>query len=124
MTNMADVARFGVAGLPIIPCERNSRRERYSSARTTTRFNAISWRANAASKAWQSFAHCLTPNHVHLILGPYREEALGEPLRRDRSLTLCARTGTDREGPLRVDSGPSPRPKKWGHGKLRRNNNV
>ncbi len=51
-----------------------------SSARTTTRFIAISWRANAASTARRSLAYCLTPNHVHLILLPDREEALGRAL--------------------------------------------
>jgi len=51
-----------------------------SSARTTTRFIAISWQANAASTVWRSLAYCLIPNHVHLILVPEREEALGRAL--------------------------------------------
>ena len=59
-----------------------------------TRLIAISSRANAGSTAWRSFAYCLTPNHVHLILVPDREQALGRALgerrRRYRS-TINAR---------------------------------
>jgi len=50
-------------------------------ARRTTRSIAISWRASVASTVWWSFAYCLTPNHVHLILVPDREEALGRARR-------------------------------------------
>ena len=43
---------------------------------------------------WRSFAYCLTPNHVHLVLVPDREEALGRALgerRRRCSSTINAR---------------------------------
>ncbi len=47
---------------------------------------AISSPSNAASMASRSFAYCLTPNHVHLILVSDRAEglsrALGETHRR------------------------------------------
>jgi REP-associated tyrosine transposase len=48
--------------------------------------------------AWRSFAYFLTPNHVHLILVPDREEALGRALgerRRRYSSTINARLSED-----------------------------
>src|SRR5208282_602741 len=61
-----------------------------SSARTATRFIAISWPANAASTAWRPFTYCLTPNPRSSLSRP-------RPRGGARARASARRAGRDRE---------------------------
>jgi putative transposase len=71
---MARIARFVVPGLP-------ARRERmFLGEDDTALLSRSPGEPTPQAWAWRSFAYCLTPNHVHLILVPERKEALGRAL--------------------------------------------
>ncbi len=77
---MARIARFVVPGLPHHVTQRGNRRERVFFGEddyALYRDLMASQRRKHGVAVW---AYCLMPNHVHLILVPNREEALGRAL--------------------------------------------
>jgi len=74
---VARIARFVVPGLPH---HVTTGAKASSSGTTMTAFTAICCGRLATRRASTSFANCLTPNHVHLILTPATADGLARAL--------------------------------------------
>ncbi len=91
---MARIARFVVPGLPHHVTQRGNRRERVFFGEDDYALYRDLLASQCRKHGVTVWAYCLMPNHVHLILVPDREEALGRALgeaHRRYSSTINAR---------------------------------
>jgi len=77
---MARIARFVVPGLPHHVTQRGNRRERVFFGDEDYDLYRDLLSSQCRRQGIAVWAYCLMPNHVHLILVPDREEALGRAL--------------------------------------------
>ena len=77
---MARIARFVVPGLPHHVTQRGNRRERVFFGDEDYELYRDLLSSQCRKQGVAVWAYCLMPNHVHLILVPDREEALGRAL--------------------------------------------
>ena len=77
---MARIARFVVPGLPHHVTQRGNRRERVFFGDEDYELYRDLLSSQCRRQGVAVWAYCLMPNHVHLILVPDREEALGRAL--------------------------------------------
>jgi putative transposase len=77
---MARIARFAVAGLPHHVTQRGNRREPVFFGEEDYELYRDLLAGQCRRQGVACWAYCLLPNHVHLILVPDREEALGRAL--------------------------------------------
>src|SRR5271166_1980109 len=77
---MARIARFVVPGLPHHVTQRGNRRERVFFSDDDYELYRDLLSSQCCRQGVACWAYCLMPNHVHLILVPDREEALGRAL--------------------------------------------
>jgi len=77
---MARIARFVVPGLPHHVTQRGNRRERVFFGDEDHELYRDLLSSQCRRQGIAVWAYCLMPNHVHLILVPDREEALGRAL--------------------------------------------
>jgi putative transposase len=84
--SMARIARFSVSGLPHHVTQRGNRRERVFFGDDDYELYRNLLASQCRQQGVACWAYCLLPNHVHLILVPDREEALGETHRRYSSV--------------------------------------
>ena len=77
---MARIARFVVPGLPHHVTQRGNRRERVFFGDDDYELYRDLLASQCRKQGVACWAYCLMPNHVHLILVPDREEALGRAL--------------------------------------------
>ncbi len=77
---MARIARFAVAGLPHHVTQRGNRREPVFFGDDDYELYRDLLAGQCRRQGVACWAYCLLPNHVHLILVPDREEALGRAL--------------------------------------------
>jgi putative transposase len=93
---MARIARFIVPGLPHHVTQRGNRRERVFFSDDDYALYRDLLAGQCRKQGVACWAYCLMPNHVHLILVPDREEALGRALgetHRRYSTVINARLG-------------------------------
>jgi putative transposase len=77
---MARIARFVVPGLPHHVTQRGNRRERVFFGDDDYALYRDLLADQCRKQGLACWAYCLMPNHVHLILVPDREQALGRAL--------------------------------------------
>ena len=77
---MARIARFVVPGLPHHVTQRGNRRERVFFSDDDYALYRDLLADQCRKQGLACWAYCLMPNHVHLILVPDREQALGRAL--------------------------------------------
>ena len=77
---MARIARFAVPGLPHHVTQRGNRREPVFFGDDDYELYRDLLASQCRRQGVACWAYCLLPNHVHLILVPGREEALGRAL--------------------------------------------
>jgi putative transposase len=77
---MARIARFAVAGLPHHVTQLGNRREPVFFGDDDYELYRDLLAGQCLRQGVACWAYCLMPNHVHLILVPDREEALGRAL--------------------------------------------
>jgi REP-associated tyrosine transposase len=77
---MARIARFVVPGLPHHVTQRGNRRERVFFGDDDYELYRDLLSSQCRKHGVACWAYCLMPNHVHLILVPDRQEALGRAL--------------------------------------------
>ncbi|MGD0642776.1 MAG: transposase [Roseiarcus sp.] len=77
---MARIARFVVPGLPHHVTQRGNRRERVFFGDDDYELYRDLLAGQCRKQGVACWAYCLMPNHVHLILVPDRQEALGRAL--------------------------------------------
>ena len=88
---MARIGCFVVPGLPHHVTQRGNRRERVFFGDEDYELYRDLLSSQCRKQGVAVWAYCLMPNHVHLILVPDREEALGPGARRDASALLFDR---------------------------------